>query len=79
MTDCLGIPRQDVKDCMGTVVSDFGIEIDTNLFVARIPADKQQKARNGTGDAFSKESLTLHEAQSLIGFLLLCAQVVCLG
>ena len=79
LTDCLGIPRQDAKDCMGTVVSVFGIEIDTNLFVARVPADKQQKARDATGNALSKESLTLHEAQSLTGFLSFCAQVVRLG
>ncbi len=57
-------------------MSVFGIEIDINLFVASFPADKQQKARNATGDALSKESLTLHEAQSLTGFLSFCAQVV---
>lgn len=79
LTGCLGIPPQDAKDCMGTIVSVFGIEIDTNLFVARVPADKQQKAKDATGDALSKESLTLHEAQSLTGFLSFCAQVVRLG
>lgn len=79
LTDCLDIPRQDAKDCMGTVVSVFGIKIDTNLFVARIPAKKQQKAKDATGDALCKESLTLHEAQSLTGFLSFCAQVVRLG
>lgn len=79
LTDCLGIPRQEAKDCIGTIVSVFGIEIDTNLFVARIPTDKLQRARESTGLALSKESLTLHEAQSLTGFLSFCAQVVRLG
>lgn len=78
-TDCLGIPRQETKDCTGTVVTVFGIEIDTNLFEARIPKDKLDKAIKATGIALTKESLTLHEVQSLTGFLFFCAQVVQLG
>lgn len=34
----------------------FGIEIDRNIFVARVSADKLQK---------TKDALTLHESQSL--------------
>ena len=79
LTDCLGIPRQDAKDCMGTIVSVFGIKIDTNLFVAQIPTNKLERARDATGEALSKQALTLHEAQSLTGFLSFCAQVVRLG
>lgn len=41
LTDCLGIQRQDAKDCMGTIVSVFGIEINTNFFVAQVSTDKQ--------------------------------------
>ena len=79
LTDCLGIPHQNTKDCMGTIISVFGIEIDTTFFVARIPPEKQQKAKDATGNALCKESFTLHEAQSLTGFLSFCAQVICLG
>lgn len=79
LTDCLGIPRQEAKDLTGTVIPVFGIEIDTNLFEARIPKDKLDKARKATGDTLAKESLTLHEAQSLTGFLSFCAQAVQLG
>ena len=64
---------------MGTIVSVFGIEIDTNLFVARIPADKLQRVRDATREALSKQALTLYEAQSLTGFLSFCAQVFRLG
>lgn len=79
LTDCLGIPRQEAKDYTGTIVPVFGIEIDTNIFEARIPADKLCKAKEATGNALAKDSLTLHEAQSLTGFLSFCAQVVQLG
>ena len=64
---------------MGTIVSVFVIEIDTNLFVARVPADKLQRARNASGEVLSKQALTLYEAQSLTGFLSFCAQIVPLG
>lgn len=79
LTDCLGIPRQETKDRTGTVVPVFGIKIDTNLFEAQIPEDELNKAIRATGDALTKGSLALHEAQSLTGFLSFCAQVVQLG
>lgn len=79
MTDCFGIPCQDAKDCIGTVISVFGIEIDNNHFVAQIPTKKQQKAKNTTKDALYKKSLTFHEAQSLTRFLSFGVQVICLG
>lgn len=61
------------------MVSVFGIEIDTNLFEARIPAEKLLNAKLSTSKALSKKALTLHEVQSLTGFLSFCAQVVRLG
>ena len=60
-------------------VSVFDIEIDTNLFVTQIPTNKLEKARDATGEALSKQALTLHKAQSLIGFLSFCTQVLQLG
>ena len=76
LTDCLSIPRQENKDCMGTVVSIFGIEVDTNSFIARISPKKLHRAKEATEKALSNNSLTLHDAQSLTGFLSFCAQVV---
>ena len=43
-TDCLGIPRQDAKDVEGTVVPVFGLEVDTNKFIVRVPPDKVARA-----------------------------------
>ena len=40
LTDTLGIPRNDLKDAAGTVVSVLGVEIDTTLLQARMPCDK---------------------------------------
>lgn len=49
LTDCLQILRQEAKNCIGTIVLVFDIEIDTNTFVARIPTDKLQRARKSAG------------------------------
>lgn len=73
LTDCLGIPRQEAKNCTGTVVPVFGIEIDTNLFIARVPTEKLQKAKEATAHALAQESLTLLEIQSFTGFFSFCA------
>ena len=79
LTDILGIPHQENKNCMETVVAIFGIEVDTNLFIARIPPKKLQRATESTAQVLSKDSLTLQEIQSLTGFLSFCAQAVRLG
>lgn len=79
LTDCLGVPRQDAKDVHGTVVIVFGLEVDTNLFIVRVPADKLARASQATSKALSQSSLTLKEIQSLTGFLSFCAQAVRLG
>ena len=78
-TDCLGIPRQDAKDVEGTVVPVFGLEVDTNKFIVRVPPDKVARAQQATSLALKQPSLTLKEAQSLTGFLSFCAQAVRLG
>ena len=62
LTDCLGIPRQDAKDCIGTIVFVFDIEINTNFFMPQIRIDKLEKARDAIGEALSKQELTLHKA-----------------
>ena len=54
LTDCLGIPYQDTKNCISTIVFVFDIGIDANLFVAQIPTDELRRARNATREAFFK-------------------------
>lgn len=40
LTNVLEIPRQDNKDCTGTIVPVFGIQVDTIVFVASLPSDE---------------------------------------
>ena len=47
---------------MGTIVSVFGIEIDTNVFVAQISNNKLEKVRDVIGKALFKQELILHKA-----------------
>lgn len=79
VTDLLGIPRQESKDQMGTIVPVFGILVNTNTFVASLPLEKISKAIEVTTKALAQKSLTLREAQSLTGYLSYCAKVVRLG
>jgi hypothetical protein len=79
LTNCLGIPRNDAKDCVGCVLTVLGIEVDTHQFVARLPQDKLNRALKATASTLAQQSLTLKEAQSLTGFLSFCAPVVRLG
>ena len=44
LTEALGIPRNDSKDCCGRVVEVLGIEIDTHRFMARLSPRKLEKA-----------------------------------
>lgn len=44
--------------------------------MARILAEKPQKVKDITGDAISKDSSTLHEAQSIIKLFSFCADVI---
>lgn len=62
LTEYLGILYQDTKDCIGTVISVFGIEIDTNHSVARVFIEKQEIAKDATKAALCKESFTFYEA-----------------
>jgi hypothetical protein len=79
LTALLGIPENNSKDVTGTIVTVLGIEIDTNMLVARLPTDKLAKARDLTSHALRKASLSLVELQSLAGFLAWCAEVTRLG
>lgn len=79
LTDLLGLPRNDSKDCQGTVVIVFGIEIDTSLFTACLPRDKLEKAIKATLKVLSQKVVSFSNIQSLVGFLSFCFQAVRLG
>ncbi len=51
------------------VVSVFGIEVNTNLFIAPLLRDKNYKASEFSPAILNKQSMTLLKAQTLIGFL----------
>ncbi len=74
-TNLLDIPRNEKKDCCGTEVSVFGIEVDTSTFTARLPQDKLERAIKKTGEALSdsSNSISYLDIQSLVHFLSFCS------
>ena len=79
LTDLLGIPRNDSKDRKGTMIIVFSIDVDTNPFTARLPAEKLEKARKATEKLLKDKLVSFYEMQSLVGFLSFCSQAVRLG
>lgn len=61
LTDWLDIFRQETKNCTDKIIFLFYIKIDTNFFMAQIPADKLQIAKNVTGETISNKTLILNE------------------
>ena len=79
LTNALGLPRNDSKDCCSTMVEVLGIEINTSLFEARLSPQKVAKALTITSTALLQDSLSQREAQKLAGYLSYCCKVVRLG
>ncbi len=79
LTDLLGPPRNDYKDCQGTVVTVFGIEVHTSLFMARLPWEQLEKAILASLKVLSQKTVSYIDIQSLVGFLSFCYQAVRLG
>lgn len=75
----LGMPNNGSKEEQGTVVIVFGIEIDTENFIARLPSEKLEKVRKATSAALASASISLLDIRSLIGYLSFCAKAVRLG
>lgn len=68
----LGIPRNDSKDKEGTQLSVFSIEVDT---IARLPAEKLEKAIKATEKVLANQSVAFLDIQSRVSFLSFCSQV----
>ncbi len=58
LTDLLGLPRNDSTDCQVTVVTVFGIELDTSSFTARHPQDKLEKAILASSKVLSQKAVS---------------------
>ncbi len=79
LTDLLGIPQNDSKDHEKIVVEVFGIEIDTYKFMASLPKEKLEKAKNTTSKILEQKSMSFIDIQSLVDFLSFCSPAVRLG
>ena len=76
LTDLLGFPRNDSKDCQGIVVTVFGIEVDTCSFTAQLPRDKLEKTILASSKVLSQKAVSYIDIQSLVRFLSFCSQAV---
>ncbi len=76
LTDVLGLPRNDSKDCQGTMATVFGIEVDTPSFTARLPRDKLKKAILALSKVLSQKTVSYIDIQSRVGFFSFCSQAV---
>lgn len=79
LTDLLGLPRNNSKDCQGTAVIVFRIKMNTASFTARLPADKLEKAVKATAKVLSQKAVSFIDIQSLVGFHSFYSQAVRLG
>jgi hypothetical protein len=67
------------KSKTGTTTDFLGLEIDTILMEARLPAEKWLKAMELVNSFLKRKKLSQHELQSIVGFLSFAAKVVLLG
>jgi hypothetical protein len=79
--DTLGLSIKEKKNRQGTVVDFCGLEVDTALYVVRLPTEKKDKALSLLKPYVTSEtsSICLTELQSLTGFLAFASYVVPLG
>lgn len=76
----LGIPINQEKTVLPTtVLTIFGIEVDTNLMECRLPQEKIDKIKTTLLQFSRRKKVTLRELQSLIGLLNFACSVICPG
>jgi hypothetical protein len=79
ITNMLGIPRNDTKNQLGTVITVLGLEVDTDHFTLRVPEEKMRRAFLAASRSLQQDSITRKEMEALAGFLGFCAPAVQLG
>ena len=75
----LGLSINTLKDVASTVAVFLGIEMDSNLMEARLPADKLARTRSLMATHLNNSSISHSELQSLVGFLSFAARVIVPG
>ena len=76
MINCsdLGLKINDKKNRQCTVVEFLGIELDTHLMQARLPAEKLQKANDLVQTTLNKSTITRNKLDTLAKISRLCSQ-----
>lgn len=72
----MGFSNNEKKKRRGQVVVFLGIELDSLLMEARLPADKLDKAKLWVTRMLSRNVIKYDDLQSLAGFLSFAAKVV---
>lgn len=76
----IGVPIKMEKTVFpSTVITIYGIEVDSEHLLVRLPEDKVLKIRLALNSAHKRKKMKLKELQSLIGLLNFACLVVCPG
>ncbi|CAG2240910.1 unnamed protein product [Mytilus edulis] len=76
----LGIPIKKEKTVLPTtVITIYGIEVDSNIMECRLPQEKIEKIQAKLHEFSRRKKVTLRQLQSLIGLLNFACTVVCPG
>ena len=80
LCESLNVPIKKEKTVLpSTVITIYGIELDSNCMIARLPEDKLQKIRSLLATFKVRRKVTLRELQSLIGLLNFACSVIIPG
>ena len=80
MCNRIGIPIKAEKTVYPTtVITIYGIEIDSNKMECRLPVEKIVKLRNALNKTYNRKKIKLRDLQSLIGLLNFACLVVSPG
>ncbi len=77
--DHLGLEEKTSKAMDGHVVDFTGIELDSELMIARLPQDKLDRATKAVQDTLRLGYTSFKALRSMLGFLSFCARVIPLG
>ncbi|KAF1980634.1 hypothetical protein K402DRAFT_344006, partial [Aulographum hederae CBS 113979] len=79
ITKALGVPQNETKNTVGTVVDVLGFRIDTQKMETRLSPEKQARALSSLQLVLKHNSITRKQAETLAGYLAWCAHVIRLG
>ena len=79
ITDCLDIPRNESKYQARTSIPVFGLIINTDNFIVKVPQEKLDGIKTQTANILSHHSVSRRQIESLTGLLSFCAPAISLG